>query len=86
MRLAWDDSAWDDYVWWQSQDRKVLRRINTLIRVVERNGSEGIGKPESLRHGFLGYWLRRVTDEHRLVYKLSENEIRIAACRYHYAG
>ncbi len=89
MKLLWDESAWDDYGRWRaldSTDRKVLKRINTLIRDVERNGNEGIGKPEPLKHGFHGYWSRRITDEHRLVYKLSENEIRIAACRYHYAG
>jgi toxin YoeB len=89
LRLVWDQSAWDDYVWWRahdSTDRKILKRINTLIRDVERNGNEGIGKPEPLKHGFHGYWSRRITDEHRLVYKLSENEVRIAACRYHYAG
>src|SRR6266536_1774677 len=78
--------ALDDYVLWQSQHRKVLKRINTLIKDVERNGNEGIGKPEPLKHGFHGYWSRRITDEHRLVYKISENEIRIAACRYHYGS
>jgi toxin YoeB len=64
----------------------VLKRINTLIRDVERNGNEGIGKPEPLKHGFHGYWSRRITSEHRLVYKLGEAEIRIAACRYHYSS
>lgn len=86
MKLVWDERAWDDYAWWQTQDRKVLKRINILIRDVERNGNEGIGKPEPLKYGFHGYWSRRITDEHRLVYKVSEDEIRIAACRYHYAG
>jgi toxin YoeB len=85
MKLVWDESASDDYVWWQTQDRKILlRRINVLIRDVERNGNAGIGKPEPLKHGFHGYWSRRITDEHRLIYKLSENEIRIADCRYRY--
>ncbi len=65
MRLVWDESAWDDYVWWQTQDRKVLKRINTLIRDVERNGNEGIGKPEPLKHGFHGYWSRRIGRENR---------------------
>ena len=84
--VALDDyeSAWDDYVWWQTQDRKVLKRINALITDVDRNGNEGIGKPEPLKHGFHGYWSRRITDEHRLIYKIIDDEIRIAACRYHY--
>jgi toxin YoeB len=89
VKLVWDESAWDDYGRGRahdSTDRRVLERINTLIRDVERNGNEGIGKPEPLKDGFHGYWSRRITDEHRLVYKVSENEIRIAACRYHYAA
>ena len=85
MKLVWDEFAWADYVWWQVQDRKVLRRINALIADIERNDNEGIGKPEPLKHGFQGYWSRRITtDEHRLVYKIISDEIRIAACRYHY--
>ena len=71
MKLVWDESAWADYVWWQAQDRKILKRISTLITDIQRNGNEGIGKPEPLKHGFQGYWSRRITDE-----------IRIAACRY----
>jgi toxin YoeB len=89
VKLVWDETAWDDYVWWRApdnRDRKVLKRINALIRDAERNGNEGIGKPEPLKHGFHGYWSRRITYEHRLVYKLSGDEIRIAACRYHHAG
>lgn len=84
MLLVWDENAWADYLWWQAQDRKVLRRINALLVGVARNGNEGIGKPEALRHNLAGYWSRRITDEHRLVYKVAEGEIRIAACRYHY--
>jgi toxin YoeB len=84
MKLTWDQNAWDDYVWWQAQDRKVLKRINQLIKDIERSGNEGIGKPEALKDGFQGYWSRRTTDEHRLVYKIANDEIRIAACRYHY--
>jgi len=84
MKLVWDESAWDDYLWWQMQDRKVLKRINALIKDIDRNGNEGLGKPERLKHGFQGYWSRRVTDEHRLVHKVVEDEIRIAGCRYHY--
>lgn len=84
MRLAWDESAWEDYLWWQTQDRKVLKRINALIRDIDRNGNEELGKPEPLKHGLSGYWSRRITDEHRLVYKIVNDEIRIASCRYHY--
>ncbi|GAB2529592.1 Txe/YoeB family addiction module toxin [Paramicrobacterium agarici] len=84
MKYVWDEDAWADYEWWQQQDRKVLKRINTLLRDIARNGNEGIGKPEPLKHGFRGYWSRRSTDEHRLVYKVETDEIRIAACRYHY--
>lgn len=84
MTLVWDDSAWDDYVWWQTQDRKIVRRINALLEDVERNGNEGIGKPEPLRHDVHGYWSRRISDEHRLIYKIDGDDIRTAACRYHY--
>lgn len=86
MLLIWDQSAWDDYLWWQTQDRKTLKRINVLIKDIARNGNEGIGKPEALKHGLSGYWSRRITDEHRLVYQLVDDEIRIAACRYHYGA
>lgn len=84
MTVVWDERAWEDYLWWQEQDRKVLRRINALIHDIERNANQGIGKPERLGHGLRGYWLRRITDEHRLVYKVTSDEIRIAMCRYHY--
>jgi toxin YoeB len=84
VKLSWDESAWDDYLWWQAQDRKLLRRINALIEDIQRNGNEGIGKPEPLKHGFRGYWSRRITEEHRLIYRVDKDEIRIAACRYHY--
>lgn len=84
MILIWDENAWDDYHWWQAQDRKVLRRINTLIRDIQRNGHEGIGKPEALNHNFAEYWSRRITGEHRLVYKVVNGKVRLAACRYHY--
>lgn len=86
MSVVFSSSAWDDYLWWQQQDRKLLKRINLLIRDIERHGNEGIGKPEPLKHGFQGYWSRRINDEHRLVYKMVNDEIRIAACRYHYSA
>lgn len=84
MKLVFDESAWEDYLWWQQQDGKVQRRINVVIQDVARNGNEGLGKPEPLKHGFHGYWSRRITDEHRLIYKILDDEVRIAACRYHH--
>ena len=84
MRFVWDEDAWSDYVLWQTEDRRVLRRINELQKDIARNGNEGIGKPEALKHGFHGYWSRRITQEHRLVYRVTGDEARIAACRYHY--
>ena len=84
MRIVFSTRAWEDYLWWQQQDRKLLKRINRVIEDVTRHGNEGIGKPEPLKHGFQGYWSRRISDEHRLVYKVLDDEVRIAACRYHY--
>ena len=84
MILSWDEATWDDYLWWQTEDRRILKRINQLIKDIARHGNEGIGKPEAHKHGLSGYWSRRITDEHRLVYKIVGHEIRIAACRYHY--
>ncbi len=89
MRFVWDQAAWHDYVHRQEQDQKFLRRINTLLKDIARGAAggvphEGIGKPEQLKHGLHGYWSRRITDEHRLVYKVVDDEVRIAACRFHY--
>ena len=84
MKYQWAQTAWDDYVWWQTQDKRVAKRINTLIEDISRNGNEGIGKPEPLKQGFHGYWSRRITDEHRLIYKVVDDEVRISSCRYHY--
>lgn len=86
MFLVWDETAWDDYLWWQAEDRRTLKRINLLIQDISRNGNEGMGKPEALKHGLSGYWSRRITDEHRLVYKVVDDEVRIASCRYHYGA
>lgn len=86
MRLVWDQTARGDYMSWQAQDRRILKRINTLIRDIQRGGNEGIGKPEPLKHGFSGYWSRRITDEHRLAYKTIDTEFRIASSRYHYGN
>lgn len=86
MKVVFSTRGWEDYLWWQRQDRKVLKRVNLLILDIGRHGNEGLGKPEPLKHGFQGYWSRRITDEHRLIYKLVDDEVRIAACRYHYEG
>ena len=84
MRLVFTPNGWSDYTFWLAADRQTLKRINLLIQDIARNGNEGIGKPEALKHGLSGYWSRRITDEHRLVYKVVGDEVRIASCRYHY--
>src|SRR4051794_5273909 len=84
VKYIFDETAWEDYLWWQAQDHKLLRRINTLLADVARNRNEGIAKPEPLKHGFSGYWCRRINDEHRLVHKVADDEIRIAQCQYDY--
>ena len=86
MRFVWDEDAWADYEWWQTEDRRIVKRINGLLRDIARSPDSGIGKPELLKHGFHGYWSRRITDEHRLIYKVVDDEVRIAACRYHYGS
>ncbi|NUS13428.1 MAG: Txe/YoeB family addiction module toxin [Streptomyces sp.] len=86
MKIVFASRAWEDYLWWQLQDRRVLKRINALVADITRNGNEGIGKPEPLKHGFQGYWSRRITDEHRLIYKVTDDSVLIAQCRYHYEG
>ena len=84
MRLIFSQDAWDDYLHWQKTDRKVLNRVNLLIREVARSPFDGIGKPEPLKHGLAGYWSRRINDEHRLVYKVEGESVVIAQCRFHY--
>lgn len=84
MKKVWDDEAWEDYVYWQTQDKKTLRRINQLIKDIDRNRNTGLGKPEPLRFDGSGYWSRRIDEKNRLIYKIEENEIRIAQCRTHY--
>lgn len=84
MRYIWDESALKDYLWWQTRDRKTLKRINSLLRDIARNGHEGIGKPEPLKFELTSYWSRRITQEHRLIYKVEADAILIAVCRYHY--
>ncbi len=84
MMLAWATTAWEDYLYWQQQDKQVLKRINMLIKDIQRQPFVGIGDPEPLRHNWTGYWSRRIDKEHRLVYKVTQDSVIIAQCRYHY--
>ena len=84
MRLIFSEKAWEQYLFWQADDRKVLRRINELIKECMRMPFTGTGKPEPLKGELSGYWSRRITEEHRLVYKVSEGGLVIVQCRYHY--
>ena len=82
--LVWTDEAWEGYIYWQSQDRKTLKRINKLIAATKREPFMGIGKPEPLRENLSGFWSRRIDDINRLVYAVDDNFITIISCRYHY--
>ncbi|MDM8521847.1 Txe/YoeB family addiction module toxin [Desulfococcaceae bacterium HSG8] len=84
MMIAWTDQAWNEYLYWQKHDKKLLKRINKLIRDIKRHPKEGIGKPESLRFELSEKWSRRITQEHRLVYQIVDEMIVIFQCRYHY--
>ncbi len=84
MDLSWATDAWDDYVYWQQEDKKKLKRINLLIKDIKRHPFSGIGDPEPLKHHWSGYWSRRIDTEHRLVYKVTDTNLLIAQCRYHY--
>lgn len=84
MILSWADNAWEDYLYWQQTDKKILKRINTLIKDIKRQPFEGIGDPEPLKHNWSGYWSRRINREHRLVYKVTDKTVIIVQCRYHY--
>jgi len=84
MNKVFSDISWKHYLYWQSEDRKILKKINELIQDIERNGNEGLGKPEPLKHELSGYWSRRITEVHRLIYRISDNEILIASCKDHY--
>ncbi|MBU0656876.1 MAG: Txe/YoeB family addiction module toxin [Gammaproteobacteria bacterium] len=83
-KLAWTDAAWADYLYWQGQDRKTLKRINKLIEESKRTPFEGIGKPEPLRHNLTGFWSRRIDDSNRLVYAVEDEYLTVLSCRYHY--
>ena len=82
--LTWADDAWEDYLYWQRTDKKLLKRVNMLIAAIRRQPFEGLGMPEPLRHNWSGYWSRRIDREHRLVYKVTDEAIIIVQCRYHY--
>ncbi len=84
MKLIWDEEAWDDYVGWQSEDKKTLKKINRLIKDIMGTPYTGLGKPEPLKYELSGYWSRRIDDCNRLVYKVEKNELRIAQCKTHY--
>jgi toxin YoeB len=84
MKLTFTPAGWEDYLWFQDQDRKLLKRINLLIKDALRTPLEGLGKPEPLRANLAGYWSRRINDEHRLVYTCTATEVTIIACRFHY--
>lgn len=86
MKLVFATHAWEDYLYWQKTDNKVLKRINTLIKDIQREPYDGIGKPEPLKHGLSGYWSRRINDEHRIVYRYKDDSIQIAQLRFHYSN
>ena len=84
MKLIFSEQAWDDYLYWQKTDKKLLERINALVKDISRSPFAGIGKPEPLKNALSGYWSRRINDEHRIVYKIAEDSMLIAQLRYHY--
>lgn len=84
MNKLWTDDAWDDYMYWSMQDKKMLKRINQLLKDIDRNQFEGIGKPEPLKYELQGFWSRRIDDSNRLIYKIENDNIIILHCRGHY--
>jgi len=84
MRITFSKNAWEDYISWQAEDKKMLKKINDLIKEIQRTPFEGIGKPEPLKFELNGYWSRRIDREHRLVYQVKNDDIQILSCRYHY--
>jgi len=84
MKLTFTEAAWDDYLWFQDTDKKILKRINVLIKDILRSPFDGIGKPEPLKANLSGYWSRRINTEHRIVYEVLEDSILVFACRFHY--
>ena len=84
MSKLWQDEAWEDYLYWQNQDKKTLKRINKLLQDIERNGYNGIGKPEPLKHDLCGYWSVQIDEKNRLVFRIIDNKLEIAQCGSHY--
>ncbi len=84
MKLIFSENAWEDYLYWQKTDKKILNRINKLIKEIKREPFEGVGKPEPLKHSLGGYWSRRINEEHQIVYKVTDDALLIAQLRYHY--
>ncbi|MEO8803868.1 MAG: Txe/YoeB family addiction module toxin [Rudaea sp.] len=84
MKLIFSEQAWDDYLYWQKADKKLLKRVNALIKEIARSPFSGIGKPEPLKNALSGYWSRRINDEHRIVYRVAEGSMLIAQLRFHY--
>lgn len=84
MTKIWSDEAWDDYMYWHTQDRKTVNRINRLIKSIDRNAFDGIGKPEPLKYDYQGFWSVRIDETNRLVYRVENGELYIVSCRYHY--
>jgi toxin YoeB len=84
MKFVFTELSWEDYLYWQKNDKKKLKRINELLRDISRNPYDGIGKPEPLKFNYAGFWSRRIDEEHRLIYRVVEDEIQIAKCRFHY--
>jgi len=84
MKLVWSANAWEDYLYWQANDKKTVKRINALIKDIKRGPFEGLGKPEPLKHNWAGYWSRRINQSDRLVYKVEADAIFIAQARFHY--
>lgn len=84
MKVTFLDQGWEDYLFWQQHDKKMLKKINALLKDIHRSPYDGIGSPEALKHDLAGYWSRRINLEHRLVYRMEGEEIRVLQCRYHY--
>jgi toxin YoeB len=84
MKFIFVEESWEDYLYWQQMDKKLLARINELLKDISRNPFSGLGKPEPLKHKYKGYWSRRINDEHRLIYKIKDDEIWVLKCRFHY--
>ena len=84
MKYTFVDESWEDYLYWQQTDRKILKKINELLKDISRYPYSGLGKPEALKYKYKGYWSRSITKEHRLIYRVKDEEIHIAKCRFHY--